>query len=572
MYRFRNLSIKAKLTVLLVSTVAIALFLVCSAFIMIDIYSFKDELAKHISTLTNVVGEYVETAVMFDDAETADELLSSLTNEKSVVYASVYDSNNNLVASYRRNDYKLKIDEIYLENTSDHNNNKPKYTEDGYIKVARTFKDGKDHTGAFVVVADMSQLVKRFWNYGILVSSIILIVLIGTVILSSRLQRVISQPIIRLAKTAKNISEQENYSFNINKKDIGNDEIGTLYNEFNDMIIQIRNREKDLHEAHDRLEERVESRTRMLSKANQELVQEVFERKKAQDELQFLQAEHLETARQAGMAEIATSVLHNVGNVLNSVNVSSSIISTNINNSKSSDFQQAMNILEENSNDIGNYIENHPQGKHLPDFLMELSKQLADDEENTLKEIETLSKNIGHIKDIITVQQSYAGVSGLTERCSLEELIEQSININQASMKRHEISIERNYEEIDPVVIEKHKILQVLVNLISNAKNALREHDNNNRTIQVSLRIHKNNIQIKIKDNGSGIPEEILTKIFAHGFTTRSEGHGFGLHSSALTIKQMGGTLIAKSDGVDTGAEFILSLPVQITEKEAAFS
>ncbi len=571
MYQFRNLSIKAKLTVLLVSTVAIALFLVCSAFIMIDIYSFKDGLAKHISTLTNVVGEYVETAVMFDDAETADELLSSLTNEKSVVYASVYDSNNKLLASYRRKDYTLKIDETYLKRTSNHNN-KPKYTEEGYIEVVRAFKDGKDHTGAFIVVADMSQLVKRFWNYGILVSSIILAVLVGTVFLSSRLQRVISQPIIRLAKMAKNISEQDNYSFNINKKDIGNDEIGTLYNEFNDMIIQIRNREKDLHEAHYRLEERVESRTRMLSKANQELVQEVFERKKAQDELQLLQAEHLETARQAGMAEIATSVLHNVGNVLNSVNVSSSIISANIKKSKSSDFQQAMNILDENSNDIGNYIENHPQGKHLPDFLMELSRQLAVDEEKTLKEIETLSKNIGHIKDIITVQQSYAGVSGLTERCSLEELIEQAININEASMKRHDISIERNYEEIDPVVIEKHKLLQVLVNLISNAKNALREHNNDNREIQVSLKTHKNNIQIIIKDNGTGIPEEILTKIFAHGFTTRSEGHGFGLHSSALTIKQMGGTLIAQSDGLDTGAEFILSLPVQITEKQAAFS
>lgn len=566
---FRNLSIKAKLTVLLVSTVAGALFLVCSAFILIDIYSYRESLVKHISALTDVVGANVQPTVEFDDAQTAEELLTSLKNEKSVVYAVVYDRDQNLMASYRRQDYLVALNE-QLSDKHLKRNKKSRYTDEGLIEVLKVFADEDDFTGAMIVGADMSQFFKRVWNYGILVSSIILFVLVGTIIISSRLQRVISQPIIRLAKMAKLISEQNDYSLDIKTNDIGNDEIGTLYNEFNEMIIQIRNRENALKEAHDRLEERVESRTRMLSKANQELVQEVFERKKAQDELQLLQAEHLETARQAGMAEIATSVLHNVGNVLNSVNVSSSIITAKLKKSKSNDFKMAMDILQSHKDDIGTYVVNDPQGKHLPSFLIELSEELVTDEEKILKEVEALSKNIGHIKDIISVQQSYAGVSGLTEKACLEELMEQAININEASMKRHEIEIIRDFEEIEPIVIEKHKLLQVLVNLISNAKNALREYDTEHRTIWISIKKVGSKIEMTVKDNGTGIPEDILTKIFAHGFTTRVEGHGFGLHSSALTIKQMGGTLVARSDGVNTGAEFKITLPVNIPEKEAA--
>ena len=577
MKRFRDLSIKAKLTGLLITTVAMALFLVCAAFIAIDILSYKDGLVKHISALTDVVGANVKAAIEFDDAETANELLYSLINEPSVVYACVYDRDNRLLASYSRTDYTNKVQSEIDPSSQIKNRGKAQFTDEGYIKLAKPFRDGEELIGSFIVVADMSHLVERIWRYGALVASIFVLTLTATIFYSARLQRIISKPIIKLANMAKEISEKNDYSFCLNLNEVGNDEIGTLYNEFNDMITQIRKREKELQNAHHRLEERVENRTRMLSKANQELVQEVFERKKAQDELQLLQAEHLETApppppppppRQAGMAEIATSVLHNVGNVLNSVNVSSSIISTRLNKSKSSDFQKAMSILKDNLNNVGDYLENDPQGKHLPDFLMALSEQIKDDELSILKELETLSNNISHIKDIITVQQSYAGVSGLTEECCLEELIEQAININEASMKRHQVSLIRKFEETDPVVIEKHKILQVLVNLISNAKNALRDQNVDQRTILVSLKNVSNEIEIKVKDNGCGIPEEILTKIFSHGFTTRSEGHGFGLHSSALTIKQMGGTLNVHSDGENKGAEFTITLPV-LTKKKA---
>jgi signal transduction histidine kinase len=109
---------------------------------------------------------------------------------------------------------------------------------------------------------------------------------------------------------------------------------------------------------------------------------------------------------------------------------------------------------------------------------------------------------------------------------------------------------------------EKHRVLQILVNLIRNAKYALDDSKRTDKLLTIKLgRNGGDHIKIDVVDNGVGIPEENLTRIFGHGFTTRSNGHGFGLHSSALAIKELGGSLTAHSDGVGKGATFTLLLP-----------
>jgi len=292
---------------------------------------------------------------------------------------------------------------------------------------------------------------------------------------------------------------------------------------------------------------------------------EMRESAERQEQLEITNQRLVETARQAGKAEIATSVLHNVGNVLNSVNVSAELVQDKVRGSTVSSFTKATDIMEQHLGDMGTYVTQDERGKHLPRFLIDVSRQLAGEEDLILDEINSLISNIDHIKAIVTTQQSHArGVSGVVEEVSLAELLEDAIHINTASMKRHSVATIREFDDVGPVLGDKQKILQILVNLISNAKYACMESENTNHELTVRLqRTGEDRVSIEVSDNGMGIAAENLTRIFAHGFTTREEGHGFGLHSAALAAKELGGRLTAYSNGLGTGATFTLEIPYQ---------
>tara|TARA_R110002111_G_scaffold261826_3_gene335803 strand:+ start:6402 stop:8291 length:1890 start_codon:yes stop_codon:yes gene_type:complete len=275
----------------------------------------------------------------------------------------------------------------------------------------------------------------------------------------------------------------------------------------------------------------------------------------------------VETAHQAGKAEIATSVLHNVGNVLNSVNVSAGLIQDNVLKSSATSLTKAIGVMEQHLDDIGDYVTRNERGKHLPRFLIDVSHQISSEEELILEEVNSLIRNIDHIKAVVASQQKNAkGSAGVIEELSLVELLEDAININTASMERHSVKIIRQFDDIGPILTDKQLILQIVVNLISNAKYACMSSGNKNHQLTVRLkRIHHDRISIEVQDNGTGIATENLTKIFSHGFTTRQDGHGFGLHSAILAAKELGGSLVASSEGLGTGATFTLEIPCQHT-------
>jgi signal transduction histidine kinase len=184
-------------------------------------------------------------------------------------------------------------------------------------------------------------------------------------------------------------------------------------------------------------------------------------------------------------------------------------------------------------------------------------------------ELESLRKNIEHIKDIVAMQQSYAKVFGLAEILQVTDLVEDSLRINAAALTRHAVRVIREYEEIPVIAVEKHKVLQILVNLVRNAKYACDESEHADKQLTVRVARHQDRVRITISDNGIGIPPENLTRIFAHGFTTKKTGHGFGLHSGALAAREMGGTLNVHSDGPGQGASFTLELPAGRLEQAA---
>ncbi|WPN65833.1 ATP-binding protein [Pseudomonas sp. P9_35] len=268
-------------------------------------------------------------------------------------------------------------------------------------------------------------------------------------------------------------------------------------------------------------------------------------------------------ARQAGMAEIATNVLHNVGNVLNSVNISADMVTRKLRTSKALGLGKAVQMMNEHAEDLGDFISHDEKGKLLPGYLNQLVDALAVEQQSMTEELGQLTKSVDHIKEIVSAQQSYAGTSTIAETVQIKELIEDALRMNASIIAARQITVVRNFAETPLLLLDKHRVLLILVNLIKNASRAMDEKPElAHQIILQSEMPQADTLVIKVIDNGEGIAPENLTRIFAHGFTTRKDGHGFGLHSCVLAAMEMGGSLEAHSDGPGTGATFTLKLAI----------
>jgi signal transduction histidine kinase len=310
-------------------------------------------------------------------------------------------------------------------------------------------------------------------------------------------------------------------------------------------------------------------RLKMIQHQRSEMMlgEEVVERKRLQAEADKAHGELLLVARKAGMAEVAIGVLHNVGNVLNSVNISSAVLADRLRQLKSDRLSKAIALLRQNENDLAAYLSSDAKGKQMMPYLEMLAGHVASEQAGALDELENLSRNIEHIKDIVAVQQSYATHVGMIEPLQVIDLVEDALRMNATGLERHEIQTTRDYDPHPPVVnADKHKILQILVNLIRNAKQACDESGRADKHLVIRVFNGDDSVKISTTDNGIGIPPENLNRIFNHGFTTRKNGHGFGLHNAALAAKEMGGLLYVSSSGSGQGATFTLELPVAKTD------
>jgi PAS domain S-box-containing protein len=290
---------------------------------------------------------------------------------------------------------------------------------------------------------------------------------------------------------------------------------------------------------------------------------DITERKRTEQELQQTHNRLLEVSRQAGMAEVATGVLHNVGNVLNSVNVSATLAIDLLRKSQGTKIGKLTALLREHEHDLGRFFTEDPRAEQIPGYLALLDDQLEQERTTISSELGHLRKHIEHIKDIVAMQQSYAKVSGVSETVPICELVEDALRMNAGALFRHGLQLVREFDAKPTVVVERHKVLQILVNFIRNAKYACDDSGRPDKVMTVRVTADDERVRISIKDNGIGIPAENLTRIFAHGFTTRQDGHGFGLHSGALAAKELGGAIHVHSDGPGLGATFTLEIPLK---------
>ena len=293
-------------------------------------------------------------------------------------------------------------------------------------------------------------------------------------------------------------------------------------------------------------------------------VHDISLRKEAEIERQQLQSRLMEMSRQSGMSEVATGVLHNVGNVLNSINISASLAVKSVQGSKLQGLSKATQLMTQHRDNIAAFIAEDEKGKHLPEYIIQLTDHLVTEQEGLLGELTSLSENLEHVKRIVTMQQQYAKVSGVSETFNIEDLVEDTIRLSETSFSQYRIELVREYKKVPPVCCDKHHVMQILTNLISNARHAMRDSTSERKiTLRIGPSPNGNDRYIiEVRDTGIGIPEENLTRIFNHGFTTKPDGHGFGLHSAALAAESLGGKLTAYSDGLNTGATFTLDLPI----------
>jgi PAS domain S-box-containing protein len=651
-------SIKRKQTLIVMLTSGVALLLACVAFASYEVMTFRAAMVDNLSTLSEIIGNNSSAALDFSDPEAAKETLSALRAQPNVRAGSIYTAKGEVFAMYERPNNGSEFVPPKVQQNTEY------FSRDSLHLFRPIVRDG-EVLGTVYVVSDLNALYSRLENYALIALGVLFASGLVAFLISSKLQRLISGPILSLVQTTRAVTEDKNYSVRAVKQ--SDDELGVLIDAFNEMLRQIQERDAALQKSHIELEKRVAERTEevvnslslvratlesttdgilatdrdgRVTSFNEKFVEmwqippevlnmeetekiaeavspqlidpenflskislvhsepekesfdliefkdgklferysklqrvadkcvgrvwsfrDITERKRSEVELEVMHKQLLDTSRQAGMAEVATSVLHNVGNVLNSVNVSSTLVSNQVRKSKVANLAKVVALLNEHAVDIGAFLTSDPKGKQLPSYLGQLAEHLVIEQNTVLKELKLLHENIEHIKDIVVMQQSYAKISGIVETVKLTDLVEDALRLNLGALQRHGVEVLREFEDVPAVDVEKHKILQILVNLVRNAKYACDESLRLDKL--VTLRVSRNNgqIEISIIDNGIGIPPENMTRIFNHGFTTRKDGHGFGLHNSVLAAMEMGGALKVYSDGTNKGATFTLELP-----------
>jgi signal transduction histidine kinase len=390
---------------------------------------------------------------------------------------------------------------------------------------------------------------------GILAVVCILISLIASVLYAGRFVR----PILQLQSVVERVAGGDLTA----RAHIGSrDEIEQLAHAFNGMADMILHRDQELSEGKRNLELRVTERT-------QELRAQIIAKDAALAELAEAQKGLIDLSRISGMAEVATGVLHNVGNVLNSVNVSATIVGDHLRELRIGQFGELVSVLEDHRDELSDFLTSDPRGQRVLPYMGSLARHMEQERGQLGKEVASLAQHISHIKGIVAMQQTYARSSGVYEKIALTDLIEDALSITRLTMERHGVALSIASEDLPPITTDRHKVLQILLNLMRNAKDAVKESGTKNRQIAIRMtRVSEERIAICVVDNGIGIPQANLVRIFSHGFTTKRDGHGFGLHSSALAARQLGGSITAESQGANAGAMFTLELPIQASESD----
>jgi len=403
----------------------------------------------------------------------------------------------------------------------------------------------------------------------IMIQSLLIILGLGLIsILSSffatrRMAHKMTSPLDKLTQATEQIAEGD-YDTVVDVR--VNNEIGLLSKSFDHMRIKTKETLDQLLENQKQINEKnvtLELTQNELKDLNLNLEQKVIARTA---ELKDTQEQLLESARAAGVAEVAINVLHNIGNVLNSVNVINQTNYEIIKKSKTNALHKTTELLTENTDHIADYLSSDPRGKKIPELFVKLAIALKEENSSLEENSYRMLNSISMMTNIISTQQEYAKTDLLQENIQLSSILDEAISIQANLIKTHHVQLIRHYQKVPDICAEKAKVYQILNNLLVNAIQASTDYKDIDHIIDLDIYQQDESIIFEIKDDGVGIKKEDLTKVFHHGYTTKKTGHGFGLHSCANLMSEMHGEIYAESQGIGKGACFKLAFPVPLKE------
>jgi PAS domain S-box-containing protein len=647
----RERPIQQKMLVMTLLICGAVLCVAITALFSFQVLNFRSNYQRDAVTLATVIADNSAAALFFQDDAAATAVLLTLQAKPTVETASLVLTNKSVFAHFGTAEEAKALSQFPPAGECRFSG--------GDLLVSQPVKWKGERVSTLYLRLDYRRTFLALLGfYGLVVVGITVVSLILAGVLSSRLGRRITGPILQLARTAQVVGEKKDYSVRAVVSSRG-DELGRLTESFNEMLSRIQSQDAALSFSQQKMEalinsidgivwERTPDRTRFtfISRQSQDILgyepeawqekpdfweeklqpddaakaiqtghdlaargqpysyeyrmmaadgrtvwiresgtvlvekgepvamrgifQDITRQKLDAEELDKLNRQLMNTSRQAGMAEVATGVLHNVGNVLNSVSVSATLVTDRLRRSKVVNLRRATTLLREQNGQLAEFLTSDPKGKLLPEYLGTVADQLAGEQTKLITLMTSVSEHIEHIKEIVSMQQSYAKVSGVYENLSAAVLVEDALRMNAAAFDRHHIDLVREFgDNLPAVCVDRHKVLQILINLLRNAKYALAARGEDDKRIVIRLGLASpERVKITVGDNGIGIDPAHLTSIFNHGFTTKKDGHGFGLHSGANAAKEMGGTLTAHSDGLGKGAEFTLELPVAKSAQE----
>ena len=653
--RFRDLPIQRKMLVMTLLICGAVLFVAIVALFTFQVVNFRSNFQRDATTFAVIIANNSTAAVAFKDEAAATEMVTSLRAKPTILTASLALTNGSIVARYGDPENSLSLAQFPRPRES--------RFADGHLLLTEPVMLKDERVGTLYLRMDYQRTFRSLLGFYAQVVFGVTVVSVGlAMLLSSRLGRTITQPVLQLAKTANIVGEKKDYSVRAVVSRRG-DELGRLTEAFNEMLDRIQSQDAALSLSQQKMEALVhsidgvvwerepetfrftfisrqcedilgykpkawletpnlweeklypqdaakavltgrhmaargqpysyeyrmiaadgrmvwirESGTVLMEKGQPVAMRGIFldvtQQKLDAEKLDRLNRQLMDTSRSAGMAEVATGVLHNVGNILNSVSVSATLVSDRLKRSKLVNLRRAATMLHEKNGQMAEFLTNDPKGKLLPEYFRTVADQMSDEQAELISEMNSVGQNIEHIKEIVAMQQSYAKLSGVYEHLEVAALVEDAVRMNTAAFDRHHIELVRDFDpHTPPVCVDRHKMLQILINLLRNAKHAMEGQDAREKRIILRIaRAGSDRVRITVRDNGVGIPPEHLTKIFNHGFTTKKNGHGFGLHSGANAAREMGGSLTARSEGAGKGAEFTLEFPAQAPARIAEFA
>lgn len=494
------------------------------------ISEFKAKLSQSFQATTRIIATNASAALAFNDKTAANELLASLVNAPSITAAALYTKDGVRLVTYGKT--PLTPPDPALS--------------DGFSSEQEVVSYKGENYGRLLVLSRYPEELHRTivaW-VSVYAGAIALAGLIAA-LLAARFHRAVATPLQSLAITAADVTTTQNYAARVPLD--GPREIRELAQAFNTMMAEIDRRDAELG-----------VKSEVLSRQLKTLRKEVAERQAAEQRLRENNREMMRLSREAGIAEVATGVLHNIGNALNSINVSTELLCTQVHEQSRVAAVTLRDFFTTPPENAAAVFSAHPVGPGVLNFAASLARLIVQQMDEASRELSSLRTGVIHLKDIVSRQQSLAKTATLSESFNLNEALQDALLLSKAET----MSVEQHTDGPAKAYADRSSVVQILINLISNARESIDESGSSAKKISIRIGpVDDGYVSISITDNGSGIASDQLVAIFSYGFTTKKRGHGFGLHNSANTARLMGGSLRVHSPGPGKGATFILTLP-----------